>query len=58
MCRYNDDMIEVNGKIDNVVGPQDPRFHTLIQAAMIELTTPQTNERLLLHNNDGGDSNR
>lgn len=58
MCRYDADMIDVSARADNIIGPQDPRFHRLIQATMMELTTPLTNDRLLLHNNDsGGDSN-
>jgi hypothetical protein len=56
LCRYDQDMAEVTGRIDGVSGPQDPRFRNLIVAATHELTTPQTNQRLLLHNNDGGDS--
>lgn len=58
LCRYDQDMAEVTGRIDGVSGPQDPRFRKLIVAATQELTTPQTNQRLLLHNNDGGDSQR
>jgi hypothetical protein len=58
LCRYDQDMAEVTGRIDGVNGPQDPRFRKLIVAATQELTTPQTNQRLLLHNNDGGDSPR
>jgi hypothetical protein len=58
LCRYDQDMAEVTGRIDGVNGPQDPRFRRLIVAATQELTTPQTNQRLLLHNNDGGDSPR
>jgi hypothetical protein len=55
LCRYDQDMAEVTGQVEGVTGPQDPKFHNLIVAATQELTTPQTNQRLLLHNNDGGD---
>jgi hypothetical protein len=58
LCRYDQDMTEVTGRIDGVSGPDDPRFRRLIVAATQELTTPQTTERLILHNNDGGDSQK
>lgn len=59
LCRYDQNMAEVTGRIDGVNGPQDPRFRNLIVAATHELTTPQVTEHLLLHNHDsGGGSNR
>lgn len=58
MCRYDADMIDVDARAENITGAQDPRFRELIRTAMLELTTPLTEDRLLLHNDDdGGDSN-
>lgn len=59
LCRYDQNMTEVTGRVDGVTGPQDPKFHKLIVAAMQELTTPMTTQ-LLMHNtggDDGGSNN-
>lgn len=55
LCRYDEDMVEVTGRLDGLSGPQDPRFHNLIAAAMQEMTSPKETEHLLLHNHDSGD---
>jgi hypothetical protein len=55
LCRYDQNMSEVTGRIDGVSGPQDPKFHNLIVAAMQELTTPMTTQRLM-HDTGGNDS--
>lgn len=54
LCRYDQNMAEVTGRVDGVAGPQDPKVHKLIVAATQELTTPQVTEHLLLHNHDSG----
>jgi hypothetical protein len=60
LCRYDQDMVEVTGRLDGLSGPQDPRFRGLIAAAMQEMTSPKETEHLLLHNHDsdGGGSNK
>ena len=58
LCRYDQNMAEVTGRVDGVSGPQDPKFRTLIVAATQELTSPQVTEHLLLHNHDSGGTNK
>lgn len=55
LCRYDQNMSEVTGRVDGVTSPQDPKFHKLIVAAMQELTTPMTTQRLM-HDMGGNDS--
>lgn len=59
LCRYDQNMSEVTARVDGVSGPQDPKFHNLIVAAMQELTTPMTTQRLMhdMGGNDGGGNN-
>lgn len=54
LCRYDQYMSEVTARVDGVNGPQDPKFHSLIVAAMQELTTPMTTQRLM-HDTGGGE---
>ena len=56
LCRYDQNMTEVTGLVGNVEGPQDPKFRNLIVAAMMELTTPMTAQRVM-HNMDTGGAN-
>jgi hypothetical protein len=55
LCRYDQNMTEVTGQIDGVTGPDDPKLKNLIVAAMMELTTPMTTQRLM-HDIGGNDS--
>jgi hypothetical protein len=55
LCRYDQSMTEVTGQVDGVTDPNDPKLHNLIVAAMMELTTPLTTQRLM-HDIGGNDS--
>lgn len=55
LCRYNVATMGVTARVANVSGPDDPKFRSLVRAAVFELTRP--NQRGILREHDSGSNN-